>query len=303
VVKSNIAERNFFTNHTYSGENGGECMRVGNSKFKSSRGFNVIESNLFERCNGDPEIISNKSSDNTFRSNTFRNNAGALTLRHGHRALVDGNYWLGGDGGVRIYGNDHLVVNNYFHQTSGKEQRSPIALGAGTMVDETDTSAGYDRPDRVVVLHNTLIGNASHVAIGAGSGDMGPADCAIARNLIVASSSTAVANVAQSPSNLTWTKNVIWGSSSTGGIPADGFTRADPRHILMSDGVYRLQRASPVVDPPEAAFDRAPTIPTVTTDIDGQPRVGTADIGADEFATAAATHKPLTQADVGPNAP
>ncbi|MFC8124184.1 hypothetical protein [Streptomyces sp. NPDC057302] len=42
--------------------------------------------------------------------------------------------------------------------------------------------------------------------------------------------------------------------------------------------------------------------PAVTDDIDGHPRGGTRDIGADEYATTAPPRRPLTAADVGPNA-
>ncbi|WP_406051262.1 hypothetical protein [Kribbella sp. NBC_00889] len=35
-------------------------------------------------------------------------------------------------------------------------------------------------------------------------------------------------------------------------------------------------------------------------DLDGQPRTGTADVGADEYSKASAINRPLTPADVGP---
>jgi hypothetical protein len=36
--------------------------------------------------------------------------------------------------------------------------------------------------------------------------------------------------------------------------------------------------------------------------MDGQPRTGTPDVGADELSTAPIKHRPLTAADVGPMA-
>jgi hypothetical protein len=41
----------------------------------------------------------------------------------------------------------------------------------------------------------------------------------------------------------------------------------------------------------------------VTDDMDGQPRSGSRDIGADEFSGATILRRPLTTADVGPNVP
>ena len=55
----------------------------------------TVEHNLFEECDGEIEIISNKSGKNTFRHNTFRRSSGTLTLRHGNWAEVYGNYFLG----------------------------------------------------------------------------------------------------------------------------------------------------------------------------------------------------------------
>jgi poly(beta-D-mannuronate) lyase len=43
----------------------------------------VVEHNLFQECNGEIEIVSSKSCENTYRYNTFLNCEGAVTLRHG----------------------------------------------------------------------------------------------------------------------------------------------------------------------------------------------------------------------------
>src|SRR5205085_451321 len=64
------------------------------------------------------EIISSKSCENVYRFNTFLDCAGMLTLRHGNRCLVEGNFFLGhhkhGAGGIRVIGEDHKIINNYF---------------------------------------------------------------------------------------------------------------------------------------------------------------------------------------------
>src|SRR5256885_1452512 len=98
------------------GKNGGEPIRVGYSFQSMFSSKTTVEKNLFERCDGELEIISNKSCDNVYRNNTFLQCAGFFTLRHGNRCTVDGNYFLGkgkkGSGGVRIIGEDHAVTNN-----------------------------------------------------------------------------------------------------------------------------------------------------------------------------------------------
>lgn len=79
----------------------------------------IIERNLFERCNGESEIVSIKSNSNIIRENTFRACQGSLVLRHGHRNIVSTNRFYGDgesrSGGVRLQGKDQVVTNNYFH--------------------------------------------------------------------------------------------------------------------------------------------------------------------------------------------
>ena len=91
--------------------------------------------NYFEHCNGETEIISNKSGENIFQYNTFFESEGTLTLRHGNRATVRGNFFFGNDkpntGGVRIIGEDHKVYNNYFDGLRGTGNRSTITLMNG----------------------------------------------------------------------------------------------------------------------------------------------------------------------------
>src|SRR6266542_2493544 len=102
---------NYFFNHTFSGSNGGESIRLGLSFRQLSSAFAVVEYNLFERADGDSEAISVKSSDNVVRYNTIRDSRGYIVLRHGNRSVVEGNLLFGS--GIRFHGNDHKIVGNY----------------------------------------------------------------------------------------------------------------------------------------------------------------------------------------------
>src|SRR5262245_61450562 len=55
---------NYFHDFTNGGGNGAETIRFGLSGLSLSDGFGVIEQNLFVRCMGENELISNKSSSN-----------------------------------------------------------------------------------------------------------------------------------------------------------------------------------------------------------------------------------------------
>jgi len=124
---------NYFRNNGPRATNEQESIRIGWSEMSLSSGYTIVEHNLFEDCDGDPEIVSVKSCDNIIRHNTFTGSYGTLSLRHGNRNLVEGNYFFGNEkpigtspagstiytGGIRIYGTDHLIINNYMEGLNG----------------------------------------------------------------------------------------------------------------------------------------------------------------------------------------
>ncbi|WP_439678740.1 chondroitinase-B domain-containing protein [Embleya sp. MST-111070] len=285
--------RNHFSDHSFTGDNGGEPIRFGVSSRALGNAGGHVEYNLFERCNGDPEAISVKSSGNTIRYNTIRDSKGGIVLRHGNGSTVEGNYLIGGFDGVRIYGNDHVVVNNYLSNLSGRA----LVVGSGSTRDhtpsETETQRrGNDACDRAVIAHNTLLNNAG--MLEGETRTFEPQNVTIADNLLVGDSGDLVAMGATT--GFIWKSNLLWGAAGNGNIPAGGFTRADPRLAQGTDGVSRLTAGSPAIGAATLSI-------TLADDIDGDPRGSVRDIGADEYATTPALRHPLTAADVGPNAP
>ncbi len=286
--------RNHFSDHSYPGDNGGEAIRLGYSGRALSDAAAKVEYNLFERCDGDPEAISVKSSGNTVRYNTVRDSIGGIVLRHGNRNRVDGNYLIGGKEGIRLYGNDHLIVNNHLSGLSGRA----LVIGSGSTRDHhkdesKEERRGNDAVDRAVIVHNSLLNNAETL-VGE-TRTHRPQDVIVADNLLVADAGSLVAM--GETTRFTWQSNMLWGSAANGDIPAGGFTRADPRLVAGPDGVLRLSAGSPAIGAATL------TGTTVADDIDGDPRGSARDIGADEYATTPALRRPLTPADVGPNAP
>jgi poly(beta-D-mannuronate) lyase len=88
-----LIDHNHFGPRPPLGRNGGETIRVGYSHQSMSNSCTTVEHNLFDRCDGELEIISNKSCENVYRFNTFLDCAGMFTLRHGNRCLVEGNFF------------------------------------------------------------------------------------------------------------------------------------------------------------------------------------------------------------------
>jgi poly(beta-D-mannuronate) lyase len=187
-------DHNHFGPRPPLGENGGETIRVGTSEVSMNASRTIAEDNLFERCNGEVEVISNKSCENTYRRNTFRECAGTLTLRHGNRCEVYDNVFIGNGkkhtGGVRIIGEDHRVFRNHFLNLAGKDTRAAICMMNGIPNSELH---GYWQVKRALVTSNAFVHCAQNFVIGyAGKdGTLPPVACVITNNVIAGASAEA----------------------------------------------------------------------------------------------------------------
>ena len=286
IVQYTRIDHNHFHDVTYGGGNGWELIRAGLSGWTFSKAFTVIERNLFVKGDSDPETISVKSSDNTIRYNTMRATRGQFTLRHGNRTSVYGNYILGdgrGNGGMRIYGGDHKIFNNYIEGIDGVG----INVDAGNSEDDggmlTDHKVSYN----VQVLFNTIVGGRG-VSVGSGK-SIQPRNITVAYNLFQgAGPAVNVTSGAQVKS----LGNMFNGGTS--GL-TEGMMMADPKLTKMGD-IFRITAGSPVID---AASDM---FPFVMDDVDGRARTKH-DVGAQEVSSDAAKYGLLKETDVGPMAP
>lgn len=296
MAKYNQIDHNYFYNQYYSAGNGGECLRIGNSERGLKNAYTSVEYNLFEKCNGDMEAVTVKSSSNTFRANTFRGNQGSLTFRHGNNNVADGNLFLDGKNGIRSYGHDHKIINNYFGGLSGTGSLAPLVIGSGSIEEDLNYSnSQHSRSKNVLVAFNTFYNNQdTYVRIGENFRSLPPQYITIDHNILVGSSGKLV-NYDRGE-YLTWTKNILYGSASKGNMPTSGYTIVDPQLTLKPTGIYGLMSTSPAINQASST-----AYPTVTTDIEGQTRSGMKDTGADEYSTQPVIVHPLVPSDVGPN--
>ncbi len=163
-VDSIRIDHNYFHDRERDGRNGAETIRVGSGGGSAIAA--VIEDNLFERCNGEVELISIKSDGTVIRYNTFRDNHGFVVVRNGRDAIINGNYFIGTDpktksGGVRVHGRNLCVVQNYFAGLSTPAlQTFP---GTFTVPDTSNKTAfriprgGYPQTTDVVFAGNLII--------------------------------------------------------------------------------------------------------------------------------------------------
>jgi poly(beta-D-mannuronate) lyase len=281
---------NYFFDHSFGGANGGESIRLGLSGRQHSPAHAIIEYNLFEKANGDLEAISVKSSDDTVRYNTIRNSRGTISLRHGWRSTVDGNFILGGSSGIRFFGNDHLIMNNVVENSTGQA----LEVGGGEVRDDTTSGTDHEAADRCVVVFNTFVNDTSSpIRVGDGGKAFQPDTVTIADNIV---SGTGSAARVVGGTHLTWQGNILSGVSA-GGVPGGGYTSMNPKLVLDPSGLYRLSAGSPAIGAATGSY------PQVIQDMDGQPRAGAKDVGADQYSAGGVLHEPLTTANVGPSAP
>ena len=281
-------DNNFFGHRARGNGNGFETIRIGYSHQQTNFAHTTVERNLFYRCNGENEIISNKSTGNRIIYNTFLDNSGELTLRHGDKAWVEGNWFLGnnvrGSGGVRVIGSDHVVANNYFSAL----QTYAILVRRGV---ETDDPKSYTQVKNALIAFNTIVDCPKSLVIGSGRGTLIPADSRIANNIVHYPAGTLIEYAAQ-PTNFVYEGNIMLGGSL--GVESLDITLRDPKLVKAADGIHR-----PAADSP-ARNAAADGYKDITLDISGNSRTGTKDAGAQVLTAGAKIARPLTERDVGP---
>jgi hypothetical protein len=292
----NQVARRLWVHHNYlhdfgtPGSSGAEALRFGLSQLSLSTGEGLVEHNLFVRCNGENELISNTSSGNIYRYNTLLDSPNAqFTLRQGHDCVVYGNY-LRNTEGLRIFGDRHQIFSNYF-----EKNYIGINLGnGGAEVADGAPLTSHDRPDNCVIAFNTLVENRTHYQMSRRTPTaLGATNTTFANNILQGG---VAAKIEGPNAGAVWSGNVVWKITSPGDLPASGFTTEDPLLVAGADGVHRLQTGSPAINSATGEF------PAVTYDFDGQPRSGEKDKGADEFSDAPPAARMLSPKDVGPNA-
>lgn len=293
-----LIDHNYFGPRQDLGVNGGETIRIGTSDWERHNSNCVVEYNLFDECDGEIEIISNKSVGNHYRYNTFNNCEGTLTLRHGSDCWVYGNFFFGNEekncGGIRLIGPGHRVFNNYLENLNGTSFRAAICLTNGV---PNSPANRYRQVDDARVGFNTIVNCKEPFAIGAGKSDelsLAPINSSIENNLIVSKEGRELVIDYDSADGITW-KGIFTDATSIG-ITADGFVIGDVPMVL-SGKMQTPTTANPIVGAALAgAFD------TLMIDIDGQTRPQTTkDAGCDQLSDSPKTIFPLAKNDVGAN--
>jgi len=223
-----------------------------------------------------------------------------------------------GCGGVRMYGLNHKIFNNYFEGLTGDKWDAALTITNGDVTNSSTSLSSHFLPENIIITNNTLINNVSNIEIGFdnnGSYGKSPKNCVIANNIVSASSNPIVKYYSTtSLAGVSFTNNIFYPTEAASvGLPSynDSQLRTiDPELVLTNCRAYnqncanmipfnlfKLTSFSPAVNA-STAYD------FVTTDFEGQPAVGIRDIGADEYNTVSlVVNGPMDETSAGPEAP
>ncbi|GAB3851561.1 polysaccharide lyase 6 family protein [Hymenobacter terrigena] len=286
-------DHNYFADRPDLGVNGGETIRIGTSTWSMHDSYTTVENNIFNHCDGELEIISNKSCHNTIRNNVFFESSGMLTLRHGNFAEVYDNFFIGNgkpkSGGIRIIGENHKVYNNYLNGLTGTGVMSAICLVDGI---PNSPLVGYWQVKNAQVVNNTIVNCAEPFALGFGKNPqryLPPLDCTIANNLVVGTGK--FLTYYDQPTGLKFENNLASGLAAGEELPA-GIRLATVPGKADQWGAWRPTANSAAQGAGSNAFA------FVKQDMDGQPRGTKVDVGADQISSKA--EPILKETDIGP---
>jgi hypothetical protein len=299
----------------------GDPFTIGlNHQLNSGAGSNnIVQYNLFENVSSDREIISIKFSDTRVMYNTFVNNTGNfsgighLSIRSGNRSIIEGNYFLGTWGGIRLFGENHKVYNNYIDAV--KWGVSIIGGNGGNHIKAYNCK----------IANNTIVNTCTAIKMGSDyppAADYSFGENSITNNILyideeLTNCSFCVDSMMRfteeydpnsiSADPLIWENNKVYAIENTNATPLEELEIFKIEHSLgdieienenpsfgIVDNLYKLTDGSDMINSGEP-------ISFILKDIDGQNRTGIIDIGADEYSVAPITNWPLTPDDVGPS--
>ncbi len=139
--------------------NGLEIIRIGTSDQSLSSSKTMVINNMLINCNGEVEAISVKCCDNIIFGNQILNSTGTITLRHGNnnsvvKNIIDGNN-KANSGGVRIIGNNHLILQNFISNIKSVEDDINVAICVCNGQPKPELN-GYWTPHDCIIKKNII---------------------------------------------------------------------------------------------------------------------------------------------------
>ena len=142
----NRVDHCYFSNPKKQGNAGG-AIRIG--YYRNDIGRCLVDNNLFENQDSEPEIITSKSQENIYLNNTIKNSNGTLNFRHGDKQVAIGNYFIGTNakketGGMFVWGSGHTIAGNYFSLKRTIASRGNAAIYLNPGEPESEHALAYN---------------------------------------------------------------------------------------------------------------------------------------------------------------
>ncbi len=235
-------DHNEFSYRKRGNNNGYETIRIGSSKQSLQNSRTTVEKNIFLQCNGEGEIISNKSSENYYIHNTFLHSKGMLTLRHGNRCIIKNNFFFSNGhkkiGGIRLTGEGHQIINNYFENIGGTAYTAAISFMNGM---NNPPLHEYSQVKDCNITHNKFIQTKYTIVSGAnfkqGKYPIPPNNVLFDNNLFIQTKKPIPLYLGKVLPNIKFINNIIY-KSKLSLKNLKGFQFLNPHLIYNSNNVY-----------------------------------------------------------------
>ncbi|MBQ4822322.1 polysaccharide lyase 6 family protein [Aquimarina sp. MMG016] len=290
-------------NNDINGLNDQDAIRIGNSSTSLHPSNTEVYDNFFNNWSGEVEIISNKSGENKYYNNTFRDYQGTLTLRHGNNCEVYNNYFFANNnsfsGGVRVIGEGHKVYNNYIEGVNSDKpggSNSNATGGINISNGRLNTALnGYYQVKDAVIINNTFVNCNYALRVGTkvkSDLSLAPENVVVANNIMLNSSDSALQEVTSPIGTSIYEGNITQNGNwdLTNGVNNNQTVNSG----LLQPGTdfYRLINGSDAIDSGIGTYS------FLTKDILDGTRPTSYDAGAEEF-EANGTRLPYVIGDVG----
>ncbi|WP_256010088.1 polysaccharide lyase 6 family protein [Desertivirga xinjiangensis] len=230
-------DHNYFGPRPPLGANGGETIRIGTSTWSMHDSYTKVAYNIFDKCDGEMEIISIKSGHNLISNNFFYECEGTITFRHGNNNEVSYNYLLGNGkknaGGIRIIGENHKVHHNYLQDLPGRNLRAAISVMNSL---EKPQLHEYFQVKNADVQSNIIVNCREAFVLGAGKDALlkvAPDNLSVKNNYIIDPGSLLVKT--DNPTNLVLENNQVSGASLQ-----TGFVKMS-EDLHKAEGIWQLK--------------------------------------------------------------
>lgn len=288
-------DHNHFAGRPPGDDNGCETIRLGTGG--RDKFYGLVESNLFENCDGDAEVISVKTSNNTVRYNTVWNSQGQIVVRSGNNVDLIGNCIFGDGrkksvGGFRLHGEDIRVIKNHLQGLTGRALVTvwgdhTVAAVAKDFDDRPREvfEQHYRQTRRAVIFSNLFVDCRSAINVGEKTVNRGcpmslpPDGWLLADNVFVGDSPGPLV-AGSGEENFKWTGNIA-------------FRRTGPLEIGRDLKTDALRIADPQLERKNSLWQFPRNSPKSSERVQG--------VAAD-FLDVAIPARPLTAAEVGPAA-